>query len=345
MKKNASIKDIAERLHLSVATVSFTLSGRGGDKRISPETQERARACAKEMDYRPNLLARSLNTGLTGTLGLIIPDVTDSFFSAIARHIELEAEKRGYSLMIASSESDQEREDKIVCMFRDRQVDGIIIAPTQNSDTKIKALPDEHFPITVIDRIFPEMQLNCISVNNRTATHSIVGDMIRQGARHIAFLTTNPHTYTMKERHLGYLDALREGGLAFNERLLGNVNFQNYEDNVASVMDSILAAEPGVDAFFFTTHMLATETFRYFTERNIPYNTLYQMGCIHATSSFSVMAPSIRVAQMPVEEIGRQAVEMIIDNIDKQHRNVPFTPRSITLPCVYPCDLSAFQNR
>lgn len=345
MKKNASIKDIAERLHLSVATVSLTLSGRAGESRISAETQERVRQCAEEMNYRPNLLARSLNTGLSGILGLIIPDVTDSFFSAIARHIELEAEKRGYSLMIASSESDQQREDKIVSMFMDRQVDGIIIAPTQDSDKKIKAMLDEHCPITVIDRIFPEMTVNCISVNNREATYDIICDMIRQGARKIAFVTTNPHVYTMRERYLGYLDALKDNNLAADEQLFGHVSFQNYEDNVASVMDNMLQHEPEVDAIFFTTHVLAAETFRYFSEHNIPYNALYQMGCIHATSAFSVMAPHIRVAQMPVEEIGRKAVEMMIENINRLHKNEDYTPQNVSLPCVYPCDLKSFQNR
>lgn len=345
MKQNTSIKDIAERLHLSVATVSLTLSGRAGARRISAETQERVRQCAEEMNYRPNLLARSLNTGLSGILGLVIPDITDSFFSTIARCIELEAESQGYSLMIASSESNQDREDKMLSTLRDRQVDGIIIAPTQDSDHKIRAMLEEGGPITVIDRIFPGLQANSISVNNREATYNIVMDMLRHGARNIAFLTTNPHIYTMRERFLGYQDALAEAGIPTDERLIGNVDFQNYEDSIFDVIDSILTSVPQVDAFFFTTHVLAMETFRYFTERGIAYNSIYQLGCIHANSAFKVMAPSIRVARMPVEKIGSSAVSLTVDNIRKMQKGESYEPQSVVYDCTYPCDLNLFRKR
>lgn len=345
MPKKTSLQDIADRLGLSKTTVSWTLSGQGDAKGVKQETQEKVRQCAKEMNYRPNLLARSLWHGLSDILGLIIPDITDSFFSTIARQIELEAKTKGYSLMIASSESDQEREDELLSTFRDRQVDGIIIAPTQHSDLKIKAMLKEGYPITVIDRIFPELDVNSVSVNNRQASRDIISDMLQQGARHIAFITTNPDVYTMRERYLGYQDALAAYGLSADERLFGNVEFQHYEDMLTRVMDGILQDMPEVDAFFFTTHVLAIEAFHYFTERGIPYNTLYQLGCIHATSAFRVMAPDIRVARMPVDTIGSQAVSLLIDNINRHHAGEVCPPQNITLDCTYPCDLNQFGNR
>ena len=120
-----SLKDIAETLKLSKTTISWVLSGKGDEKGISLATQEKVFQCAKQLNYQPNLLARSLNTGISGTIGLIIPDITDSFYSKVARSIEKEAETQGYSLMICSSESEIERENRMIRLFKAKQVDGI----------------------------------------------------------------------------------------------------------------------------------------------------------------------------------------------------------------------------
>ena len=101
-----SIKDIAEKLNVSTATVSLTLSGQGDLRKVSKETQQRVLACARELRYQPNVLARSLNKGYSENLGLIVTDITDSFFSQLANQIELEAERAGYTLMICCSHND-----------------------------------------------------------------------------------------------------------------------------------------------------------------------------------------------------------------------------------------------
>ena len=118
-----SLKDIAEELRLSKTTVSWVLSGRGNERGISQATQERVKQCARRMNYQPNLLARSLNTGVSSTIGLILPSISDSFYSQVAREVEMEAERHGYSLMICSSESEGERENRMIRMFRAKQVD------------------------------------------------------------------------------------------------------------------------------------------------------------------------------------------------------------------------------
>ena len=151
-----SLKDIAETLKLSKTTISWVLSGKGDEKGISLATQEKVFQCAKQLNYQPNLLARSLNTGISGTIGLIIPDITDSFYSKVARSIEKEAETQGYSLMICSSESEIERENRMIRLFKAKQVDGIIVAPTKVSKIEIQNLVKEGYPLVLFDRYFPE---------------------------------------------------------------------------------------------------------------------------------------------------------------------------------------------
>lgn len=119
----ASLKDIACKLNLSKTTVSWVLSGQGDKKGISAETQSRVLACARSLAYEPNLLARSLNTGVSKTIGLILPSISDTFFAHIADRIESEAEREGYSLMIAGSNSETERENALIRLFRSKKVE------------------------------------------------------------------------------------------------------------------------------------------------------------------------------------------------------------------------------
>ena len=269
-----SLKDIAEKLNLSKTTVSWVLSGQGNKKGISAETQNRVFACARELAYEPNLLARSLNTGISKTIGLILPSISDSFYAHIAHQIESEAEKEGYSLMIASSNSEIERENAMIRLFRSKKVDGMIIAPTKISKREISRLVESRYPVLLFDRYFPEMRVNYVIINNEESSYKLVRHLIDKGFRKIAIITTNPHLLTMDMRREGYANALSDAHIRINPDLYGEVTYVNYQENIYSTMDRIFSAVPDVDAFFFTTHILAIEALRYFYDRGIDINDL-----------------------------------------------------------------------
>lgn len=330
-----SLQHIADELHLSRATVSWVLNGKGDEHNISEATQKKVLECAKKLNYRPNLLARSLNTGITNILGLIIPDITDSFYASIAKAVESCAEKRGYSLMIASSESDVERENRLIQLFTAKQVDGIIIAPTKNSRIEIQKLVDERYPLVLFDRYFPDMQSNYIIIDNEEAAYNVVSRMIQNGAKKIAILTTNPHLLTLNLRCEGYRRALREHGLDIFPSLYKEIAFDNYEYCVATALDEIYKSDPDVDGFFFTTHILALVAFRYFYENGIDFNKGLQLGSIHGLDVFKALAPGMHIAWMPVDEIGEKAVDIIFSEIDRRKSRQPEnnSPEKLILKC------------
>ena len=332
----ASLKDIAESLHLSKTTVSWVLSGRGDEKGISPATQEKVISYARKLHYQPNLLARSLNTGVSGTIGLILPSISDSFYSQVAREVEMEAERHGYSLMICSSESEVEREDRMIRLFKAKQVDGIILAPTKKSKTETERLIEESYPFVLFDRYFPEMQTNYIIIDNEESSYELVRHLIGKGSRRIAVVTTNPHLRTMNMRCDGYTRALTEAGLAVSHDLYGEVPFAGYEQHIFSVLDRIFSRVPDVDGFFFTTHILALEAFRYFHEKGIDINNGYGLACIHEVPSMRVLAPRMNIARMPIEEIGRNAVRILLDDIRNKKEGAGrgvSALESMVLPC------------
>lgn len=329
-----SLKDIANRLQLSKTTVSWVLSGKGDEKGISLSTQEKVFACAKEMHYQPNLLARSLNTGLSGTIGLILPDISDSFYSQMAKVIEIEVERFGYSLMIASSGSEKEREERMIGVFRARQVDGIIIAPTKQSSKEIVQMINEDYPFVTFDRYFPELETNYVIIDNEESSYRLVKHLIERGHRKIALITTNPYLKTMSMRCNGYSHALVEAGIPVDFSLYGEVSFKNYQNDIVEILDKILSEVPDVDGFFFTTHILALEAFRYFYQKNIPINEGYGLACIHEVPSFSVLAPEINTARMPVEDMGKEIVRLLVNNIERKQKKLNLEePQYKVFPC------------
>jgi len=329
---SASLKDIASALNLSKTTVSWVLSGRAEERGISPATRERVLRYAADLDYQPNLLARSLNTGTTGTIGLILPSISDSFYSQVAREVEMEAERHGYSLMICSSESEIERENRMIRVFRAKRVDGIILAPTEVSKVEIERLVAEGYPLVTFDRYFPELPVPYVIVDNERSSYDLVRRLLEKGCRKIAVVTTNPHLRTMDMRREGYTRALAEAGLAAGAELYAEAAFAGYEKNIDSALDRIFERVPDVDGFFFTTHILALEAFRYFYERGIDINAGYGLCCIHEMPAMRVLAPRMNVARMPIAEIGRQAVRILLRRIrsgDEENGDDP----SQVLPC------------
>lgn len=331
----ASLKDIAKKLNISITTVSWVLSDQGTQKRISKATQDKIWQCAKELNYRPNLLARGLNTGMTGTIGLILPSISDSFYSQVAKAIELEAENYGYTLMIGSSESELERENRIIQMFKSKQIDGLIIAPTKYSEAEIKLLCEESYPFVLFDRYFEDMETNYILINNEECSYELVHRLILDGNRKIAILLTNPHLKIMEMRLNGYKRALDEAGIAFDPDLCGIVEFADFEKNIGAVLDNILEKRPDIDSIFFVTHVLAMDTFSHFQKRQINLRDL-DMACIHEIPAFHLLVPHMKIAKMPVMEIGRNAVRILHQNIVSKREMTPVEKEALVLKCDIP---------
>ena len=331
-----SLKDIACKLNLSKTTVSWVLSGQGDKKGISTETQSRVFACARELAYEPNLLARSLNSGVSKTIGLILPSISDTFFARIADRIEAEAEKEDYSLMIAGSNSEPERENALIRLFRSKKVDGIIIAPADVSGCEINRLIVSDCPVVLFDRCLAETDANCVVIDNEESSYALVRRLTARGFRKIAVVTTVPHLPTMQLRHRGYRRALADAGLTPDPRLYGEVAYACYREDCRDTLDRILRTVPDADGFFFTTHILAAEALRYFHDRGIDiHNGGPGLACMHEDPLFRLAAPRMNVARFPVEEISAHAVRLLLRQI--RESKLPScdrsAPESVVLPC------------
>lgn len=321
------LKDIAKELNLSKATVSWILSGKGEERGFSESTIRLVKETAARMGYSPNLLARSLSIGTTHTIALIIPAIGDTFYSQMAQAIEKQAHKRGYTLIISSSESNPDKERRLIEALRSRQVDGLIIAPSKGEPSEIRKMLGDGYPFVFIDRYYPELETNYVIVDNQESSCAVVSRLLEAGCRRVALLTTDTHLLVMQRRTKGYCEALDRAGIEIDPALCVEVNRADYAESIAADLDALLERCPDIDGFFFTTHYLALETMRYFIRRGIDYRRRFRLACFHTMASLDILAPEMLVALMPIEQMGTLAVDLLLENIaDKE-----FRPRGVML--------------
>jgi LacI family transcriptional regulator len=336
-KGKVSLKTIAKELNTSVATVSWVLSGKGDEKKISSATQKSIIAYARQKNYQPNMLARALNVGISSTVGLILPSISDSFYSGVSKAIESSLGKRNYSLMICSSESYGVRENNMINMLKSYQVAGIIIAPTKISIVEIKRLIDESYPLVLFDRYFTDLPISHVLIDNEESSFKLVDHIITKGAKRIAFITTNPHLTTLNYRLEGYMRALRKHHIPVNPDLIGVVPFHGYENKAPLILDQIFSKFPDVDGFFFSTHILAIEAFKYFISNGIDYNNRFKLACIHEEPLFPIISPNINVALMPVLQIGESVVDILLHQIEEKISKVRTETHGKVEEMIIPC--------
>lgn len=310
-----SIKDIAADLNVSKTTVSWVLSGHGNERKISPATQKKIMDYAKLVKYKPNFLAKSLNTGKTKTIGLVVPFIGDTFYAQVAMEVELVAEQLGYTVTFCSSESNPVRENNIIQMLRSKNIDGLIIAPTNYAKGELESLMKEEYPFVLIDRFFPELDTNYIIIDNIECSYNLVSKLINEGRKKIAIITTASALFTMNLRYEGYKNALTEHDCFISHHLYGEVSRNNYESDIIRVLDTIFKMVPDVDGFYFTTHYLGMEGLRYFYKRNIDLSKI-GLACLHSTPSFELLAPNMHIAYLPIKEIGGEAVRILVDKLE-----------------------------
>lgn len=330
---SASLKDIASKLGISKTTVSWVLSGQGEKRNISTETQEKVRACAKELNYSLNGLARSLNLGYTKTIGLILPSISDLFFANIANCVEFDANAAGYSLMIASSKYNDQKEEELINLFAEKQVDGIILAPMKPTQDSQKYLKFNKVPLVFIDRNYPDLDISAVTIDNVGTSRTLVDNIIKQdGCRRIALVTCDSHILTMDDRRRGYESALKANNIAIDPSLNISVPIALYKEELPGALEKFFSEAHDVDSFFFTTHILLEETVKFFQAKGIELGK-YKMASMRTNAFLEFLVPHLRVADFPENEMGKKAVEILLNHIEAKRNGTEWEDQSITLNC------------
>lgn len=323
MNKRVSLKDIAEKVGVSTALVSYVLNNQKED-RISKEVAEKIRQTAKKLHYRPNQIAKSLKSSKTFTIGLIVADIANPFFATLARMIEDEAEKNGYTVIFGSSDESAARSEKLIEVFTDRSVDGIILAPAEGSEQQIKQLKKQGIPLVLIDRYFPDLKVNSVGVDNYRATFEATQYVINKGRKRIGMIGFGTQLPNLLERKLGFVEAIKVSKLTPTKHDIAEVSLEARREEVEAAIDQLLALPKPIDALFFASNKLSTIGLKYINQLplEVPKDlALYSFDESDAIDLF--YAPLTHVRQ-PLRQMGEQAVSRLLQIIqgDKKYTHV-----------------------
>jgi LacI family transcriptional regulator len=312
--KSVSIKDIASQVGVSTTTVSFVLNGKAKEKRISEDLKNEILRIAEKLNYRPNQVARGLRTGQTHTLGLIIEDISNPFFGNLAKFVEDEADKHGYSVMFCSTENNENRASGLLTILKHRQMDGFIITPTPGMEEDIKKLGEEHRAVVLIDRYFPGLDTSYVTVDNYKGALDATNYLLEKGYKHIGLVTIASEQVQMQNRFSGFADAMAGKGLAVKDENILRLSFEmGHPESVSRICAYISSVKP--EAIFFTTNYLGVyglESIR-ISGLNMPADI--GMVCFDDHDLFRLGSPAVSVVAQPTEAIARQAVISLIDQL------------------------------
>ncbi|SIN71266.1 LacI family DNA-binding transcriptional regulator [Chitinophaga niabensis] len=310
MKKKVSLKDIAQEAGVSTALVSYVLTNKEEKARVGQEMAKKIRKIARKLNYQPNHIARSLKSGRSDTIGLIVADISNPFFANIARTIEDEAKRNNYTVIFGSSDENVDKSRDLINVLLNRQVDGLILIPTEGSEQQIRNLQNQNVPFVLIDRYFPDIPASHISINNYESAYNAVTHLIKMGRRQIGMIAYKTALHHISERKRGYTEALGE-----KKSQMKLARYSHLKEDIQLAIDQLLKARKPADAIFFATNSLAIEGLKYINELGIRVPEELAVVSFDESEAFDLFYSPVTYVRQPILEMGKAAVRVLLDQI------------------------------
>jgi len=320
MKKNISMKDIAQRLGVSTALVSYVLNGQLED-RINKDTAQKIKNLADELGYRPNHVAKSLKINKTLTIGLILADISNPFSANLARIIEDEAKKHKYTVIFGSADESADKSEDLIRTFMSRRADGFIIAAPEGSEELLSSLKKQDIPFVLIDRYFPELQVNTVTINNFQASAEATNHLLEQGFSEIGMINLKADLFHLAERSRGYKAALTQAGQKDEGKNLKEVDEKNMIKEVHQAINELLNQPEPIQAIFFGNNNLAIEGLIHIRSLNIRIPEDLAIVCFDESNAYNLFYCPVTYIRQPLAKLGQAAVKLLIESIGNQERS------------------------
>lgn len=328
-----TISEVAEAAGVGRSTAARTLGGYGY---VSPELRERVLAAAERIGYRANALARSMSTGVSQTLGVIVADIANPFFGGVVRGISDASRARGFDTLVLSTHEDLDEEIAAMNVLVDKRVDGIIVASAAldaASAGHIEQARSHGIPVVLVDRAIPGVDLDAVVVDNRTAAREAVARLVAAGHRRIGFVWGPPvaerprrrrelielagrNLWTDGERLQGYLDALDDEGVVFDADLV--MVGQKTEEHAVTEVSRMLALDDPPTALFCTENDAVTGALRALRGAGLRVADDVSLIGFDDSSWAAVMEPPLTMIEQPTLALGVRAAEVLFAVIDDE---------------------------
>lgn len=309
-----TIYDVAKRAGVSTYTVSSVLNR---SARVSEELTRRVEEAVRELNYTPNAVARSLQMRTTKTVGMVIPDIGNPFYTQVIRGIEERLRRDGYSLILSSSGEDRAEQRRQVGVFRARQVDALLVVMTAGSEEDLLAAQDESKPMVFVARV-PEFEADAVAADNVTGARLAIEHLIARGHQRIGLITGDLSLSTSSERAEGWKAALAAHGLKAPRELVVSCSWSVEGGYQAARRLLELSAPP--TAIFASNFLMLTGALMALNERGIEVPSQVELASSDDSEWLDAFRPRITTVMQPGFEIGQQAAELALWRIADPHR-------------------------
>lgn len=311
-KQTITIYDVAREAGVSMATVSRVVNG---NPNVKPSTRKKVSDVIDRLDYRPNAVARGLASKKTTTVGVIIPNVTNLFFSSLARGIDDIASMYKYNIILANSDENSEKEVQVFNTLLSKQVDGIIFMGHNVSDAIKKEINRTNTPVVFAGTVAPEEDFYAVNIDYKQAAKDVFNRLMSAGHRRVA-LVTGPEEYLINKdnRNIGYAEVLSEHGLDFDGDLLIQKT-ASYKDG-SKIVDQLLAAD--ATAAFVSQDDVAAGILNELQDRGIKVPEQFEIVTSNNSQITHFVRPQLSTIQFPLYDVGAVAMRLLTKIMSKE---------------------------
>ena len=306
----ATIRDIAKSANVAASTVSYVLNG---TKSVKPETRERILKIMQDMDYQPSIVARSLKTKKTLTIGIIVPDISNIFFIEIVRGIEDISHKHGYSVILCNTGEDRQKEIKYLNTLINKDIDGLIFLGTGKNRQILRNNKD--IPVVIVDRKLGEGFCS-VMIDNVKGGFIAADYLLKKNGPEMAFITGPLAISTYFDRMTGYMNALKAHNCEFNEELV--IECRVSHEGGYEAVESLLKREINVKSVFAANDLIALGAMRALIKKGIRIPEEVSIIGYDDIPAASIVTPALTTVEQPKYSMGEKAAGLLFGQINKQ---------------------------
>lgn len=316
MKRKITLKQIAKELDVSISTVSKSLRN---SPEIGEETRLKVQAFAKFYNYKPNNIALSLKNRKTKTIGIIIPEIVHHFFSTVINGIEQVANENGYSIIICLSDDSFDKEVLNMEMLANGSIDGFIMSLSKETQFRgdfhhITEVINQGMPVVMFDRVTNDILCDKVIIDDQSAAYEAVQSLIDKGRKKIALVTTVDYVSVGKLRTDGYIKALLDNGISFDENLIIKIE----DIDTCEITIGKLLEDKAIDAVFAVNELFAVTIIK--TANKIGLNVPKDLAVIAFTDGMisKYSTPTITTVSQNGIKMGNKSAKMLIERLESE---------------------------
>lgn len=310
-----TILDVAKLAGVAPITVSRVVNNAPG---VNQKTRERVNKAIAELHYVPNAMAKSLRSKKTHIIALVLTDVTNPFWTTIARGVEDTAAKNGFHVILCNTDENPEKESNYITVLLQRRIDGLVLAPSSADRRRLLPLKRQDIPCILIDRQVGGFKTDVVRSDGKEGARQLTEHLIGLGHRRIAMISGPAHISTAEERLAGYCQALQEHGIPIEESLIKQGSYK--EENSFQFVKELLSVTPPPTAIFASNNLVAVGALQALREAGLQVPEDMALVCFDDIPQASAIYPFLTVCAQDPYKMGCVAADLLIDRIKSNRR-------------------------